>query len=108
MGTASLVLLAIGASPWATFATILGGPLRDLFTASEILVRAVPSSWWRSASPSPSVAASSTSAEGQMQVGILASTAVALGLRACRGRSSSALAFGRRRGRRAFGGWPAG
>jgi simple sugar transport system permease protein len=79
---ASLVLVAIGARPWATFATIFGGPLRDLFSASEIAVRAVPLTL-----VALGVAISFRSgilnigAEGQMQVGILASTAVALGLR---------------------------
>jgi simple sugar transport system permease protein len=77
---ASLVLVAIGASPWATFATIFGGPLRDLFGASEVAVRAVPLTL-----VALGVAISFRSgilnigAEGQMQVGILASTAVALG-----------------------------
>jgi general nucleoside transport system permease protein len=76
----SLVLVAIGASPWATFATIFGGPLRDLFGASEVAVRAVPLTLI-----ALGVAISFRSgilnigAEGQMQVGILASTAVALG-----------------------------
>ncbi len=77
---ASLVLLSIGASPWATFRTIFTGPLRDLFGASEVLVRAVPLTL-----VALGVAVSFRSgilnigAEGQMQVGILASTAVALG-----------------------------
>lgn len=77
----SLVLLAIGASPFATFATIFGGPLKDLFGVSEIGVRAVPLTL-----VALGVAISFRSgilnigAEGQMQVGILASSAVALGL----------------------------
>lgn len=82
MAVASLVLVAIGASPLATFATIFGGPLKDLFTASEIGVRAVPlilvalgvTISFRSG-------ILNIGAEGQMQVGILASTAVALGAR---------------------------
>jgi ABC-type uncharacterized transport system permease subunit len=86
MAVASLVLVAIGARPLATFATIFGGPLKDLATASEIGVRTVPLIL---------VALGVTIAfrsgilniggEGQMQVGILASTAVALGLRALPG-----------------------
>ncbi len=78
---ASLVLVAIGASPWATFRTIFGGPLHDGFGASEVAVRAVPLTL-----VALGVAISFRSgilnigAEGQMQVGILASTAVALAL----------------------------
>jgi general nucleoside transport system permease protein len=81
IGVASLVLLAIGASPWATFVTIFTGPLRDVSTASEVLVRAVPL-----VLVALGIAMSFRSgilnigAEGQMQLGILASTAVALGL----------------------------
>jgi general nucleoside transport system permease protein len=77
---ASLVLIAIGASPWATYVTIFTGPLRDVFTGSEILVRAVPLTL-----VALGIAISFRSgilnigAEGQMLVGILASTAVALG-----------------------------
>jgi simple sugar transport system permease protein len=77
----ALVLLAIGASPWATYATIVTGPLQDLFGASEILVRAIPLTL-----VALGIAISFRSgilnigAEGQIQVGILASTAVALGL----------------------------
>jgi general nucleoside transport system permease protein len=78
---ASLVLTAIGASPWATYVTIFTGPLADVFTASEILVRAVPlilvalgiTISFRSG-------ILNIGAEGQMLVGILASTAVALAL----------------------------
>jgi len=78
---ASLVLTAIGASPWATYVTIFTGPLADVFTASEILVRAVPLTL-----VALGIAMSFRSgilnigAEGQMLVGILASTAVALAL----------------------------
>jgi general nucleoside transport system permease protein len=82
MAVASLVLAAIGASPLATFATIFSGPLRDLSTASEIGVRAVPLIL---VALGVTIAFRSgilnIGAEGQMQVGILASTAVALGLR---------------------------
>lgn len=78
---AALVLLAIGASPGATFVTILTGPLQDLFGATEILVRAVPLTL-----VGLGIAISFRSgilnigAEGQMQIGILAATAVALAL----------------------------
>jgi simple sugar transport system permease protein len=81
IAVASLVLVAIGASPWATFVTIFTGPLRDVSTASEVLVRAVPlvlvalgvSMSFRSG-------ILNIGAEGQMQLGILASTALALAL----------------------------
>lgn len=78
---AALVLLAIGASPGATFVTILTGPLQDLFGATEILVRAVPLTL-----VGLGIAISFRSgilnigAEGQMQIGILAAAAVALAL----------------------------
>jgi len=78
-GAAALVLWAIGASPAATFAVILTGPLQDRFGASEILVRAVPLTL-----VALGIAVSFRSgilnigAEGQMQVGILACAAVAL------------------------------
>jgi general nucleoside transport system permease protein len=78
---AALVLEAIGASPAQTYLTILTGPLRDVFGVTEILVRAVPLIL-----VALGIAISFRSgilnigAEGQIQVGILASTAVALGL----------------------------
>jgi general nucleoside transport system permease protein len=78
----ALVLTAIGASPWATYAVILTGPLKDLFGATEVLVRAVPLIL-----VALGIAISFRSgilnigAEGQIQVGILAATAVALGAR---------------------------
>jgi general nucleoside transport system permease protein len=82
VAAASLVLLAIGANPWATFVTIFTGPLRDLFGLSEIGVRAVPLTL---VALGVAIAFRSgilnIGAEGQMQVGILASSAVALSLR---------------------------
>jgi len=79
--TAALVLVAIGASPWATFGVILTGPLQDVFGITEILVRAVPLIL-----VALGVAISFRSgilnigAEGQILIGILCATAVALGL----------------------------
>jgi general nucleoside transport system permease protein len=76
---AAAVLLAIGASPLATFATIFTGPLADRFGVTEILVRAVPLIL-----VGLGIAISFRSgilnigAEGQMLVGILSSTSVAL------------------------------
>ena len=79
VAAASLVLLAIGASPATTFATIFTGPLRDLFGASEILVRAVPLTLVAlGVTISFRSGILNIGAEGQMQVGILASTAMAL------------------------------
>lgn len=75
----ALVLAAIGARPGATYAVILSGPLQDLASASEVLVRAVPLML-----VALGIAISFRSgilnigAEGQIQIGILASTAVAL------------------------------
>jgi ABC-type uncharacterized transport system permease subunit len=75
----ALVLAAIGASPWATFGVILTGPLQDLFGVTEILVRAVPLIL-----VALGVAISFRSgilnigAEGQIMVGILCATGVAL------------------------------
>jgi ABC-type uncharacterized transport system permease subunit len=77
----ALVLVAIGASPWTTYGVIVKGPLQDLFTATEILVRAVPLIL-----VALGVAISFRSgiinigAEGQIMIGILAGTAVALAL----------------------------
>ena len=81
LGVASMVLLAIGAIPLQTFTVILTGPLQDLFGATEILVRAVPLIL-----VALGIAISFRSgilnigAEGQMLMGILASSAVALAL----------------------------
>jgi len=75
----ALVLLAIGASPWATYVTILTGPLQDGFGVSEILLRTVPLTL-----VALGIAVSFRSgilnigAEGQIQIGILGFTAVAL------------------------------
>ncbi|WP_209005185.1 ABC transporter permease [Anaeromyxobacter diazotrophicus] len=80
-GAGALVLAAIGKSPWATYAVILTGPLQDLFGATEILVRAVPLIL-----VALGIAISFRSgilnigAEGQLMVGVLAATAVALAL----------------------------
>ncbi len=77
----ALVLAVIGASPWATYGVIVAGPLQDLFGATEILVRAVPL-----VLVALGIAISFRSgilnigAEGQILVGILCSTAVALAL----------------------------
>jgi len=77
----ALVLWAIGASPWDTYVTIFTGPFKDVFGITEILVRAVPlilvalgiAIAFRSG-------IINIGAEGQMIVGILAATAVALAL----------------------------
>jgi general nucleoside transport system permease protein len=77
----ALVLLAIGASPWATYTTIVTGPLQDLFGATEILVRAVPLTL-----VALGIAISFRSgilnigAEGQIMMGVIGASAVALGL----------------------------
>jgi len=75
----SLVLLAIGADPIATFKVILTEPLKDLFGITEILVRAGPLIL---VALGIAVAFRSgilnIGAEGQIQVGIIAATAVAL------------------------------
>jgi general nucleoside transport system permease protein len=78
-GAGALVLVAIGRSPWATYAVILTGPLHDLFGATEILVRAVPLTL-----VALGIAISFRSgilnigAEGQIQMGVLAAASVAL------------------------------
>jgi simple sugar transport system permease protein len=77
----ALVLTAIGARPAATYAVIFTGPLQDLFGATEILVRAVPLIL-----VALGIAISFRSgilnigAEGQIQLGILGASAVALAL----------------------------
>lgn len=80
IAAAALVLTAIGARPWATFGVIFAGPLQDLFGVSEILVRAVPLIL-----VALGIAISFRSgilnigAEGQIMIGILGGSAVALG-----------------------------
>jgi len=70
-----------GASPVATYVTIVTGPLQDLFGITEVLVRAVPLIL-----VALGIAISFRSgiinigAEGQMLMGILAATATALAL----------------------------
>lgn len=81
-GAGALALLAVGASPLATYATIFTGPFKDLFGVSEILVRAVPLIL-----VALGIAISFRSgiinigAEGQMLMGILAATATALAMK---------------------------
>ena len=75
----ALVLFAIGASPVETFKTILLGPLSDRFGVTEVLVRSVPLML-----VGLGIAISFRSgilnigAEGQIQMGVIASTAMAL------------------------------
>jgi simple sugar transport system permease protein len=77
----AVVLKAVGASPMATYATIVTGPLQDLFGITEVLVRAVPlilvglgiAIAFRSG-------IINIGAEGQILMGILAATATALAL----------------------------
>jgi len=77
----AIVLKAVGASPVATYVTIVTGPLQDLFGFTEILVRAVPLILI-----ALGIAISFRSgilnigAEGQMLMGILAATATALAM----------------------------
>jgi simple sugar transport system permease protein len=81
VAVASLVLLSIGASPWATFVTIFTGPLTSLFNAGEIGVRMVPLTLVAlGVAISFRTGILNIGAEGQMLTGILATTAVALGL----------------------------
>ena len=80
-GIVALVLLAIGASPLQTFKTILTGPLSDMFGITEVLVRTPPLLL-----VGLGIAISFRSgilnigAEGQIQMGVLASSAVALAM----------------------------
>ena len=77
----ALVLFSIGASPLATYKTILTGPLSDLFGVTEVLVRSVPLML-----VALGIAISFRSgilnigAEGQIQMGVIASTAMALAM----------------------------
>ncbi|HTP52936.1 MAG TPA: ABC transporter permease [Anaeromyxobacteraceae bacterium] len=77
----TLVLTLIGARPLATFGVVFSGPLRDVFSATEILVRAVPLTL-----VALGIAISFRSgilnigAEGQIMMGILGSSALALKL----------------------------
>jgi general nucleoside transport system permease protein len=77
----ALVLLAIGKSPWATYAVIVSGPLQDAFGVTEVLVRAVPLTL-----VALGIAISFRSgilnigAEGQMMIGVISAAAVALAL----------------------------
>ena len=77
----ALVLFAIGASPLETYKTILTGPLSDLFGVTEVLVRSVPLLL-----VGLGIAISFRSgilnigAEGQIQMGVIASTAMALAM----------------------------
>lgn len=77
----ALVLSAIGADVGKTYATILTEPLRDLFGLTEIVVRAIPLSL---IALGVAIAFRSgilnIGAEGQMLMGILASSAVAIAL----------------------------
>ena len=77
----AIVLKAIGASPIDTYVTIFTGPFKDVFGITEILVRAVPlilvglgiAIAFRSG-------IINIGAEGQIQMGVIAATAVALAL----------------------------
>jgi general nucleoside transport system permease protein len=81
VGTAALILVAIGKSPLETFHTIATGPLQDTFGLTEIAVRAVPLTL---TALGTAIAFRSgilnIGAEGQMQTGVLAAAAVALAL----------------------------
>lgn len=75
----ALILYAIGAGPLETFKTILLGPLSDRFGVTEVLVRSVPLLL-----VGLGIAISFRSgilnigAEGQIQMGVIAATAMAL------------------------------
>ena len=75
----AVVLKAVGASAIATYWTILSGPLADKYGITEVLVRAVPLIL---VGLGIAIAFRSDilniGAEGQMQIGILSATAVAL------------------------------
>jgi simple sugar transport system permease protein len=79
--TGAIVIKVVGASPLATYTTIFTGPLADKFGITEVLVRAVPLTL-----VGLGIAISFRSgilnigAEGQMLMGILASTAMALAI----------------------------
>lgn len=78
-GAGALVLTAIGANPWNTYVTIFTGPLQDLFGVTECLVRAVPLIL-----VGLGIAISFRSgiinigAEGQIVIGVVSASAVAL------------------------------
>jgi simple sugar transport system permease protein len=81
IGMGAVVLIAVRANVWTTYKVILTEPLKDVFGITEILVRATPLIL-----VALGIAVSFRSgilnigAEGQIQVGIIAAAAVALGL----------------------------
>jgi simple sugar transport system permease protein len=80
-GLGAVVIKAVGASPLATYATIVRGPLQDLFGVTECLVRAVPLTLVAlGIAISFRTGIINIGAEGQIQMGILAATATALAL----------------------------
>jgi len=77
----AIVLKAVGADPIATYITIFTGPFQDLFGVSEVLVRAVPLILVAlGISIAFRAGMINIGAEGQILMGILASTATALAL----------------------------